>query len=225
MEDAGSQWLSQPTGDRYLPPFRIENKDVYKLRSTLRQVVREWTREGKAEREAAFLPLIKLVEQDFPQRPARPDVKVLCPVGLADQGSGLGRLPFEFVCRGFSAEGNEFSYFMLLTSNYIMNDLDEQDSCRIAPNIHSLCNKLSAEHIFQYYSFPDVTLSKEVDPKASFSMVAGEFVEVYGEKTGRSDSLRRLGCRGDLLLHRHCPQRRRVPADHLRHPQERRHMG
>jgi len=187
VEVAGTASLSQPSGDRYLPPFRIEPKDIYKLRSTLRQVVREWTREGKPEREAAFLPLIQLVEQDFPQRDLRPQVKVLCPVASAEQGSGLGRLPFEFVCRGFSAEGNEFSYFMLLTSNYIMNELDTQDSCRIAPNIHSLCNKLTTDHIFQYYSFPDVTLSKEVDPRASFSMVAGEFVEVYGPKTGTLD--------------------------------------
>lgn len=35
-------------------------------------------------------------------------LRVLCP------GSGLGRLPFEVVRRGYGCQGNEFSFFMLL---------------------------------------------------------------------------------------------------------------
>lgn len=30
-------------------------------------------------------------------------------------GAGLGRLPLEIAARGYSCQGNEFSYFMLLT--------------------------------------------------------------------------------------------------------------
>ena len=36
-------------------------------------------------------------------------------------GSGLGRLVFEFARRGYKALGNEFSYFCLLSSNFILN--------------------------------------------------------------------------------------------------------
>ena len=42
-------------------------------------------------------------------------VRVLCP------GAGLGRLVFEVVCRGYACQGNEFSYFMLFVSNFILN--------------------------------------------------------------------------------------------------------
>ena len=41
--------------------------------------------------------------------------KVLCP------GAGLGRLVLEIAGRGYAAQGNEFSYFMLLASNYLLN--------------------------------------------------------------------------------------------------------
>ena len=43
------------------------------------------------------------------------DVRVLVP------GAGLGRLAFEIARLGYSCQGNEFSYFMLITSNFILN--------------------------------------------------------------------------------------------------------
>jgi len=45
--------------------------------------------------------------------------RVLCP------GCGLGRLVLEYVSAGFGAQGNEFSYYMLLCSNYILNYAQE----------------------------------------------------------------------------------------------------
>ncbi len=42
-------------------------------------------------------------------------MRVLCP------GAGLGRLVFEVVCRGYACQGNEFSYFMLFVSNFVLN--------------------------------------------------------------------------------------------------------
>ena len=45
----------------------------------------------------------------------RHDVRVLVP------GAGLGRLAFEIARLGYAAEGNDFSYHMLMGSNYILN--------------------------------------------------------------------------------------------------------
>lgn len=45
------------------------------------------------------------------------DVKVLVP------GAGLGRLPYEIAKRGYTCQGNEFSLFMLFTSNFVLNKL------------------------------------------------------------------------------------------------------
>lgn len=36
-------------------------------------------------------------------------------------GAGLGRLTYEIAHRGFFCEGNEFSYFMLIGANFILN--------------------------------------------------------------------------------------------------------
>ena len=46
---------------------------------------------------------------------SRGQVRILVP------GAGLGRLAFDLAQEGFSAEGAEFSYFMLLASDFILN--------------------------------------------------------------------------------------------------------
>ena len=74
-------WQQMSTGDTYLAPQYIKPSDVSKLRSTMRQVVREWSEIGKPERDAAYLPLIKMLEEEHPEMAERPSVKVLCPVG------------------------------------------------------------------------------------------------------------------------------------------------
>lgn len=33
----------------------------------------------------------------------------------------MGRLTYELACLGYSCEGNEFSYFMLIASNFVLN--------------------------------------------------------------------------------------------------------
>jgi carnosine N-methyltransferase len=76
-------------------------------------------------------------------------VKVLVP------GSGLGRLPYELAKRGFQAEGNEFTYFMLLMSNYILNQSKREEQWGIRPYIHSFSNLKAEEDAFQEIRFPD----------------------------------------------------------------------
>jgi carnosine N-methyltransferase len=87
------------------------NKD--KVRSTLKQCVRDWTAEGEAERKECYDPILSVLKKQFPND--RSNVRVLVP------GAGLGRLAWEIARLGFETQGNEFSYFMLLASNYILN--------------------------------------------------------------------------------------------------------
>ena len=42
-------------------------------------------------------------------------------VSILVPGAGLGRLAFELAQRGYTCQGNEFSMFMLLASNFILN--------------------------------------------------------------------------------------------------------
>ncbi len=54
-----------------------------------------------------------------PESPTRP--KVLIP------GAGLARLCCEASGAGFEAQGNEFAYFMLITSSFVLNNISERE--------------------------------------------------------------------------------------------------
>lgn len=76
-------WKELKTGDKFLEPFYIESKNVSKLRSTLRQIRREWSSEGKWERDQSFKPILEALEQEWPldnKEIKREEINVLCPV-------------------------------------------------------------------------------------------------------------------------------------------------
>jgi hypothetical protein len=52
-------------GQQIMRPEKIKPADVYKMRSTLKSLVREWSAEGSSEREAAYLPILEEVETFF----------------------------------------------------------------------------------------------------------------------------------------------------------------
>ena len=79
----------------------VDEERMSKVRSTLRQCVRDWSAEGAAERDACYGPILRELERLYPDRAARKDVRVLVP------GSGLGRLVWEVAARGFFSQGNE----------------------------------------------------------------------------------------------------------------------
>lgn len=112
-------------------------------------------------------------------------MKVLLP------GAGLGRLMYEIAKLGFRAQGNEFSYFMLLSSNYVLNCTTKKEEYEIVPLIHSFSNNLTAEGPFKRIKIPDEDLMEELNksPDGEMSMVAGEFVEVYKSQKESWDCL------------------------------------
>ncbi|CAG8720414.1 8928_t:CDS:2, partial [Racocetra fulgida] len=111
--------------------FQITDFDMDKLRSTIKQFVREWAAEGQNERDAAYKPLLESLMEFFKDVPVeeRPSIRVLVP------GAGLGRLAFDIV---------------------------KQDQLRPV-------------------YIPDV-LPSSIPSGVNFSMVAGDFVEVYGDE-------------------------------------------
>jgi len=94
-------------------------------------------------------------------------------------GSGLGRLAFDIAHEGFSAQGNEFSYYMLLASNFILNKTQRINQFKIYPYIHSFSNIVKSSDVLTEATIPDVNPS-EIPRGTDFSMVAGDFIEVYG---------------------------------------------
>ncbi|XP_026996495.1 carnosine N-methyltransferase isoform X2 [Tachysurus fulvidraco] len=147
--------------------------DMDKLKSTIKQFVRDWSEAGKAERDSCYMPIIEEIQKQFP--PEECDVsrvKVLVP------GAGLGRLAWEIACLGYSCQGNEWSFFMLFSSNFILNRCEKENSMTLFPWVHQFSNnKMSADQT-RGVTFPDVN-PQSLPPDSDFSMTAGDFLEVY----------------------------------------------
>ncbi|KAG1241034.1 hypothetical protein G6F68_017082 [Rhizopus microsporus] len=71
------------------PP--VSPMDMDKVKTTLKQFVRDWAKEGENERKLTYEPLIRDLNEIYRDVPIekRGDVRVLVP------GAGLGRLAFD----------------------------------------------------------------------------------------------------------------------------------
>ncbi|XP_068167461.1 carnosine N-methyltransferase isoform X2 [Antennarius striatus] len=99
-----------------LKPRPSTTFDMDKLKSTIKQFVRDWSEAGRAERDSCYRPIIQEIQRRFPgERCEASAVRVLVP------GAGLGRLAWEIARLGFVCQGNEWSFFMLFSSNFVLN--------------------------------------------------------------------------------------------------------
>ncbi|KAH8738822.1 hypothetical protein FG386_002277 [Cryptosporidium ryanae] len=158
-----------------IPNTTIHN--LSKAKATLRQFVRDWSEHGETERSESYDPILKALVKYLPLDIGNPRrQKVLVP------GAGLGRLLFEVAKLGYSCQGNEISYAMLLGSNFILNYMFEKNSIRIYPYLFSLSNRSRKEDNLRPVFIPDVCINEYVKYGHDFSMCAGEFVEVYSSQ-------------------------------------------
>ncbi|KAJ2997335.1 hypothetical protein HDV02_005607 [Globomyces sp. JEL0801] len=116
----------------------IPDMDHDKVRSTLRQFVRDWSLEGKVERENTYGPILRTLEAEF-----------------AD----------------------------LLSSNFILNQVSHAESLAIYPWIHQFSNMPSQSIQCREVLIPDVAVVDTIPPTADFSMVGGDFIEVYSTES------------------------------------------
>ncbi|KAL4248632.1 Carnosine N-methyltransferase [Abortiporus biennis] len=149
--------------------------DMDKLRSTIKQFVRDWSEEGKAERDVCYEPMKKALLEHFSDIPQeeRGNFRVLVP------GAGLGRLAWDIANLGFACQGNEFSHYMLLASFFILNRTSDINQYTIYPYVHSFSNVRDKEGALRAVKFPDVNPSS-LPSGSNFSLVAGDFEEIYG---------------------------------------------
>jgi carnosine N-methyltransferase len=145
-----------------------------KVKSTLRQCIRDWSEVGKNEREMCYKPILDALKDKFKDEAKRRKVKVLNP------GCGLGRLTWEIANMGFQSQGNEFSYHMLLASNLILNCTTKKEEFSIFPHIDQVANVWRFRDQCRKISVPDV-FPRSLPENSNFSMVAGDFMDVYTE--------------------------------------------
>ncbi len=183
------------------PHHEVADRNISKVRSTLRQMVRDWAVEGLQEREQAYGPLLEALQKYMPitKENLRPDnmpPNVCCP------GSGVGRLPFDVARLGYSSQGNEFSYQMLFASNQVLNDASAPHQYTIFPYVLSTnARRMRFDHL-KAVTFPDIVPAQVLQSRkpivledgtevktGDFSMCAGEFVEIYDEQVGKYDAV------------------------------------
>ncbi|KAK0059626.1 UPF0586 protein [Biomphalaria pfeifferi] len=148
-------------------------EEMDKVKTTLKQIMRDWSEDGRAEREACYQPVMHAVLTRLGSRKPS-EVKILVP------GAGLGRLVFEFARLGYSCQGNEWSLHMLLASNFILNRCQERNSLVLYPWVHQYTNNLATKDQTRRCMFPDIS-PLQISPEADFSMVAGDFTKIYTE--------------------------------------------
>jgi len=149
-----------------------EERNVSKVHTVLRQFVRDWSKEGENERSMCYTPILDALKNYFPDESNRKNIKVLNP------GCGLGRLTWEIASLGFQSQGNEFSYHMLLCSNYLLNQTKEINQHALYPYIDGVTNVWRFRDQCRKIEIPDV-YPRALPPKSNFSMTAGDFLEVY----------------------------------------------
>lgn len=106
-----------------------------------------------------------------------PNHRNISKIRILVPGAGLGRLTYELAHRGFYCEGNEFSLFMLVASNFVLNKCVVENQYTMYPWVHQFVNNLSRCDQVRPVSFPDVSPTK-AKPKGGFNMVAGDFLQV-----------------------------------------------
>ena len=131
------------------PDHQVQERNSVKVRTVLRQFVRDWADEGAKEREVQYGCLLDALERHVPKTGGRPkigvamgDLKLPTTIAVLDDsshpvknlpggqnskkprvltpGRGLSRLPFECARRGYAAQGNEFSYHMLQGCKWVL---------------------------------------------------------------------------------------------------------
>nr|XP_014349562.1 PREDICTED: carnosine N-methyltransferase isoform X1 [Latimeria chalumnae] len=150
--------------------------DMDKLKSTIKQFVRDWSETGKMEREACYQPIINEVLRNFPRDQCSDPSKV----NVLVPGAGLGRLAWEIANLGYACQGNEWSLFMLFSSNFVLNRCSQVNGLTLYPWIHQFSNNKSPADQIRPVRFPDVN-PHSLPPSVNFSMTAGDFQEIYTE--------------------------------------------
>eukprot|EP00746_Dinoflagellata_sp_MGD_P055072 gnl/MRDRNA2_/MRDRNA2_240115_c0_seq1.p1 gnl/MRDRNA2_/MRDRNA2_240115_c0~~gnl/MRDRNA2_/MRDRNA2_240115_c0_seq1.p1 ORF type:complete len:385 (+),score=66.26 gnl/MRDRNA2_/MRDRNA2_240115_c0_seq1:163-1317(+) len=187
VECAGDSEMMEGAPQTVPDGHEVKDKNACKVRSTLRQFVRDWAAEGKQERDMCYTPLINALLQYMP---VESNMRQGCPPRVLCPGSGLGRLPFECAARRYFSQGNEFSYHMLLGSNFILNVSEHPNSFSICPFVCSTANRNGSKDHLAVIKVPDVCPSQILPGDwPYFSMVAGEFFEVYKDQHQEWDSI------------------------------------
>ena len=159
--------------------YNNNKNNINKLISTLKLFIRDWSIDGKKERELVYSPIINEFKNYFMNNNLnKKDIKILIP------GTGLGRLQYEISKLGFNTVGIEVSYFMLLCTNFLFNKNNKinKNLYLIQPLIHNFNNIYKEDDPFKNILIPDEDLSNElINNCGEVNIIPGDFLSSFNE--------------------------------------------
>ena len=212
------QTVVSTVAQQWVPSRYLVNKQLWtesnvegfeRVKSMLGQVNREWAASTKNERDVGFQRILRVLNNEREKKEDTVNVnvdgngndiyEVLVP------GVGLSRITLELIQRGFKCQGNEFSYFMLILSNFLLNYCDKPNEIEIFPFIHQFSNQISRQNQLRRVLIPDISaldVLKSIKKKSLndndnndnqsnndlMSIFSGSFVDLYGPNNGIKDS-------------------------------------
>ncbi|GAA5857478.1 hypothetical protein JCM9279_007300 [Rhodotorula babjevae] len=147
---------------------RLAGREDGRVVETLKHFVRDWSREGKSERDALFPPVLDALRAEFGDG-EREGKKVLVP------GCGLGRLAHDIALEGFSVDANDFSHFMNLGTSLLFSRTHTTDQHTLAPYVHSFSHQRTSSNLVRRVSFPDIVPRRDL----ALRFVPGDFLELF----------------------------------------------
>lgn len=164
-----------------------------KVRSTIRQLYRDWSVQGTGERDVVFCPIELALHKHLPPTPEsqRHKLHILVP------GAGLGRLVFDLCAAGYSVDGNELSYHQLLASHYILNCADRAGQHTLYPWALAFSNHLTRGNQLHSIAIPDIhpptsqetvqiDIGSDLPGSERMSMSAGDFCVLYQQPSSEA---------------------------------------
>lgn len=148
---------------------------IEKVSSVLKSLARDWSSEGERERTMAYRPILQALERFVPSVPGKVAPKVCVP------GAGVGRIACEIAGRGYVVQGNEFSLYMLLASDFILNG-SIGVGLSLSPWLLETRNVVSTKDQLRIVRIPDMdpsALASNGEEESNFSMAAGDFASIY----------------------------------------------
>lgn len=171
---------------------RATSSDLSKVQTTIRQFYRDWSVEGRQERDVCYSPVLQFLTDEFGRdHRTNHQRRVLVP------GAGLGRLVFDICQAGFAVEGNEISYHQLLASSWVLNHALGPERHALYPFALGFSNLISRDQQLQRVMIPDVhppsaILAGGGDPGdganpsfGTMSMTAADFAVLYTSEPNR----------------------------------------
>lgn len=160
-----------------------------KVSSVLKSLMRDWSKEGRKERDMTYKPILELLTKYAPLHVASSGSQAKDVWKVCVPGAGVGRLACEISSLGYEVQGNEFSLYMLLASDYLLNGAvaTPDHPLKISPflletrDVFCCSDPCSVCHIPDTDSFRMLRERRNMDPEIApdFSMAAGDFVSIY----------------------------------------------